>query len=240
MKRINRDIGSVVGFTLAMVFLAALPASSHGATTAGYPGPSTATPWNDEPTPAPPVTPGVPDPSPGALLAKAYVEQQYDIPLEALVVITDHRTDYAHLRRQYQAVTLIDNRAGGVFYHLLVDLENDEVTEDIAAVDSADAAARIARFGKLDPVLYEHLQTIQDEDAVAVIIWVAPIKGQVEAAVAAVSTLEARYPEVAEAVARGTKPEAIEDRALAAQVTNEHFALMKEIEAERARPLLEA
>jgi hypothetical protein len=157
-------------------------------------------------------------------------------------VATDHRTEYPNLGRQFQVVTLLDTRPQGRFYNLLVDRNTGAVIEDVASLWRAEERARTEKYGKLQPALYERLQTMQDTDVVTVTIWAAAGPGQSlpEREVAAIATLADKYPEARAAVERGGKPMDVDDPVLAARIYREYVELVEGGAAPRVQPLVEA
>ncbi len=145
-----------------------------------YPGPGTpeptyptAFPTLDSPTPVP-----TPIPSEAALVAIAYIAEREGIPREVLLVDADRPTEYPNLGRCFQVVTLLDTRPDRGTYKLLVDLQSGEVVEDISGLLVEEEQARQARYGKLEPALYERLQGLGDGETLPAAIWIAAGPGQ--------------------------------------------------------------
>lgn len=111
------------------------------------------------PLPAP-ISP--PLPSEAARKALTYVAQYEGIPTEVLSIVADHPTEYPALGQRFQVVILMDNRPEGQVYKLLVDLSNGRVEEDISTLLAAEGEARQARYGKLQPALFERLQILKN------------------------------------------------------------------------------
>jgi hypothetical protein len=119
------------------------------------------------PFPLPTSTPG---PSQAALAARDHLAQSQGIPVESLVIVNEQRTQYPNLGCTFQAVTLLDIRPKGRFYGLLVDLNDGTVIEDVDSIEAAEERARVEKYSKLQPELYERLQTMRDEERVTVMI----------------------------------------------------------------------
>jgi len=167
-------------------------------------------------------------PSEAAQKALTYIAQYEGIPTEVLVIVADVPTEYPALGQRFQVVTLMDNRPEGQVYKLLVDLSGGRVEEDISALLAAEAEARQARYGNLEPALSERLQTLRDDDVVPVAVWVAAQPGrtlaeQQEIAFAALAT---KHPAVRAALERSGKPMDVDDPELAQRIEAEYVALL--------------
>jgi len=189
------------------------------------------------PTPTPTSSPR---PSQFAQRALLHIAKREGIPLEVLQVVDDHPTEYPNLGRQFQVVTILDNRPKGQVYKLLVDLRSGRVEEDISALLAEEARAHESRYGKLQPALYERLQSLNDDETLPVAIWVAAGPGQslAEQQAAAFATLAARYPEVRAALERFGKPMDVNDPALRQRIEAEYIELLNAQTEVRSRPLI--
>lgn len=194
------------------------------------------------PLPAPlSPTPTLPsEPSAEVRRAVAYVSAREGIPPTNLVVVNEFEHQSAPLGRSFQAVTLLDQQQGGRFFEVLVDLATGQV-EDRAAVEAAEQQVLRARYGKLQPPLYQRLQAIQDEDRITVTIWVAaePGKDLSKAQATAFAALAARYPQAAAAMERGGKPMDVADRKLAGQIYREYVEILDAEVTRRIQPLVQ-
>lgn len=176
--------------------------------TQAYPPPSTPTPISPQPTPTPvPPTP-TPTLSPEAEIALRYVAEQYGIPEERWVIVNEHRREYPELGRVFRAFTLFDPTSK-MSVDLMVDLQDHTVVEDVAAIEQAEADARRAKYGKLDPALYERLQAVADDELVEVAIWVAGRQHRTQRE--RFAELAAMFPEARAAMERSGKPFDVED-----------------------------
>lgn len=170
----------------------------------------------------------------------AYISKRENVPIEALIVAADHPTEYPASGRRFQVVTLVDTRPEGQVYKLLVDLTSGRIEEDISALLAAEAQAHQARYGKLEPALYERLQTLKDDDTVPVAVWVAAQPGRTlaEQQEVAFTTLAAKYPEAKVALARSGKPMDIDNPELAQRIEAEYIALLAAETKARVQPLV--
>ncbi len=188
------------------------------------------------PLPTPSVVPTpVPIPSPQNVAALQYVAQHHGIPLENLEIGQMHRRDYLALDRHYNAYTILERGASRAF-RLMIDLSDDSITEDIGAVERADAQAHQKRYGKFDRPLYERLQTASERDRLPVAIWVGGVRGRSEEEL--LQALADHYPEVQEALARHALFLDLSDPDLVRRVKQEYEQLKRDDIAARIRPLV--
>jgi hypothetical protein len=189
------------------------------------------------PVPSPSPTPG---PSVEAQKALAYLAQRERLTPENLVVVNEFRREAPLLGRTFQAVTVLDLESGR-FFQVLVDLNNGQV-RDRAAVEEAEEERHRAKYGKLQPALYERLQAMREDETVTVTIWVAapPGRSLAEQQAAAFATLAERYPQVRAAMERSGKPMDVDDPALAERIYEEYVQILNTEAASRIRPLVEA
>ena len=119
------------------------------------------------PTPVP-----SPSPTPGASVeaqkAQVYLAQREKIAPENLVIVNEFRRKALLLGRTFQAVTVLDTESGR-FFQVLVDLDSGQV-EDRTAVEEAEEQHHRAKYGKLQPALYERLQAMREDETVTVTI----------------------------------------------------------------------
>ncbi len=174
--------------------------------------------------------------------ALAYIAKREGIPAESLTIVADHPTEYPALGQKFQVVTLVDNRPEGEVYKLLVDLMNGRVEEDVSALLAAEARAHQARYGKLQPALFKRLQTLEDDDAVPVAVWMTaqPGKSLADQQEVAFEALATRYPEAEAAIERSGKPMEVDDPELAKRIEADYIALMNAETKARAQPLVAA
>jgi hypothetical protein len=108
---------------------------------------STAIPsdWGDSPLPtlpAPPAPPPDSDLSPQAQVALQYIAECEGIPVEGLLIVNDYERTFPLLDRIFRAVLILDVRTSeGQEYHVLVDLADGRIEEDVNAIEAAEEAA---------------------------------------------------------------------------------------------------
>jgi hypothetical protein len=200
------------------------------------------TPTPDEggvdPTKPPTPTP-TPPPTTEAQRALAYIAEQKQIPLEALRVVNEHERQYPLTGRTFRAFVILDTRAPETpDYGVLIDLVSGDIETDWAAVEAAERDAYRAKYGKLQPALYERLQQVENGTLLPVAIWAAgverqPTVGEVYA------ELAAQFPEAARALAEGLRPWQVEDTALSAEIEETYDKLRAEDVSERTQPLVD-
>ncbi|MEK7785628.1 MAG: hypothetical protein AAB658_09480, partial [Chloroflexota bacterium] len=106
------------------------------------------------------------------------------------------------------------------------------------STDLPTPSAQIMNTGKLEPALYDRLQNVTNDVTLEVGIWVANQgKGRTEAELYA--ELAARFPEAAEAMARGTKPMDVGDPELSNKIQEAYSELVAQDVATRLQPLVE-
>lgn len=108
------------------------------------------------PTPLPTATP---EPSRFGRIALHYLAEQRGVASETLLIEQEHPRSYPLLEREFMAFTILDTNDGQAFV-LLVDTATEEVVDDLSAMEQTNAEAHFARYGKLDPALYERLQMV--------------------------------------------------------------------------------
>ncbi len=193
------------------------------------------------PTPSPARSPtATPGPSAEAQKALVFIAQREGIRVEQLVVVNEFRRESPLLGRTFQAVTVLDLESGR-FYQLLVDRNNGQVEEG-ATVEAAEAQQRHARYGKLQPALYERLQTMRDDEMTKVTIWVvaAPRESLAERQAGIFAELAAKYPEAQAAIEQSGKPMDVSDPALAERIYSEYVQMLNTEIASRIEPLVKA
>lgn len=138
--------------------------------------------------------PPTPTSSAAAQKALAYLRQRERLAPENLVIVNEFRREAPLLGRTFQAVTVLDTKSGR-FFQVLVDLNSGQV-EDRAAIEEAEELHHRAKYGKLQPALYERLQATSEDEMVTVTIWVVapPGRSLAEQQAAAFATLAAKYP----------------------------------------------
>lgn len=178
--------------------------------------------------------------SEAAYYALEYISDREGIPIESLVILDDHETEYPSLGRHLQVVNIMDRRLGGRSYKLLVDLDDGRIEEDISALLKAEAKAHEDLYRKLEKPLYERLLTINDDDTLPVAVWVAaePGKSLSERQEAAFSALAEKYPEAKVAMEKGSRPMDVDDPKLAELIYSKYLELMDESVSDRVQSLI--
>ena len=184
------------------------------------------------PVPGPTPTPPVPEETQRAL---KYIAEREGIPIEQLVVANQHRRGYELLDRAFWAVTMLDTKGNG-WYNVMVDLADGRVVDDVEAIEQAEREAHRARYGKLEPALFEHLEAMKPDDEVPVAIWIAgqPKRSEEELYAA----LAARYPEAQAALERSGKPFDVGDRELIREIEREYVRMLETDTQERVQPIV--
>ncbi len=206
-----------------------------------YPYPPPPTPIVVTPVPVTPApTQG---PSEAALFALAYIAQRDNIPVESLSIYEEYPVELPNIGRRFQMVILDDSRPEGKVYNLWVDRDTYEVIkdEDTAPILDAEERARQAKYGKLEPRLYERLQTIQDEDTLEVQIALNALSELWKddgppSEVAAQETIVARYPEAKAAVEAGNRPMEVADPTLMNQINRDYNWALATLDAQWLQP----
>jgi len=170
-----------------------------------------------------------------AHIALQYIAKREGVPLEDLLVVHQHRREYPLLGRRFMAFTIFDQTAHRDF-HLLIDLNDGSVVDDVAAMERTETEARRARYSKLHPLLYERFQTADDKEVLPVAIWIGGERGRSREEVYAI--LSDRYPKVQDALARHASPFDVGDPALALQIRDEYERMRQENIAARIQPLV--
>lgn len=213
---------------------------SSAQSVAPYPPPGTPPPPPVATATPMPISP-MPNPSPSsewAQQALRYVAERYNVPLESLLVVNEHERRYPLTGRTFRAFVVLDTGTPeSPAYSLLIDLATGRVEEDIAAVQAAEDAAYLARYGKLQVALHDRLQEVTDDTVLPVAIRVAGHEKQ-RTTMELWAELAAQFPEAAEALARGTKPMDVEDREVAERIWEAYRRMWAEDVAKRTQPLV--
>jgi len=182
------------------------------------------------PTP-PPFTPGpqptlipsptpTPTPPPETRIALDYIATREGIPVERLFPVNQHQREYGALGKTFWYVKALDRESHHI-YTAMVDL-SDQSPVELEDIERAQREALEVKYGKLEPQLYELLQTKAPDDEVNVAVWFTPIDLQ-----ALLADLNARYPQVSlEALERPWHD--VKDQALADRIRADYLQLMEE------------
>jgi hypothetical protein len=122
------------------------------------------------------------------------------------------------------------------WYNVMVDLADGSFAEEVEAIEQAEREARRARYGKLEPALFERLEALNPDDEVPVAIWVAgKLKRSEEELYAA---LAVKYPEAQAALERSGKPFDVDDSELGRELEAEYVRMLEADTREQVRPLV--
>ncbi len=238
MKARLQSVFLVVGFVIllaSLAYLAPLLEAQAGTQLSAtfdsaLPSP---TPLAPTPTTVPPSP--TPTPSEYAKLALLYIADREGLPIEELEVTYEHVRTYLYSDASFMVVKIRHARTKQTF-RVLVDLTDNSIVPDTENVERQDAEARLARYGKLDPLLFERLKNVQDGERIQVAIWVGGERGRSQTA--RYNQLAQRFPEVAAARARHASPFDLPDQASARRVREEHYNMVQEDMAIRTDPLM--
>ncbi len=204
-----------------------------------YPGPGTPMPVN--PTLQPTIEPPTPAPTPiseDVQRALEYVTQRYGLSLASLRIAYQSPAIYPLTDHSYLCV-LVEDTASGKEYGVAVDLKT-KATMSNEEMETLEREARVARYGKLEPALYERLQGLGDEETLPVAIWIAagPGQSQGERQAAVSAALAAKYPEARAAMEALKQPMDVSDPELRQRIEAEYRAMMAAQVEARGQPLL--
>jgi len=182
--------------------------------------------------PSPTPTPLMPEETQGAL---KHIAEREGVATDQLVVANQHRREYELLGRAFWAITVLDIK-NGQWYNVMVDLADGSFVDDVEAIEQAGQEAHRVKYGKLEPALFERLETVKDDDKVPVAIWIAgePKRSQEELYAA----LAAKYPEAQAALERSGKPMDVGDYELINQIETEYVRMLEADTQERIQPLV--
>ncbi len=212
-----------------------------------YPGPATLEP--DMLTPVPTIEPptlapsaALPTPAPTSPSEEwshkllEHIAAREGIPIEHLVVAGQARPQYKELGREFWAITVLDTVGDGWYYAMLDLADGTTIVDDIKAMDNAEGEARQAKYGVLQPALFERLQTLRPEDQVPVVIWVAgkPKRNEKEI----IALLAARHPEVRAALEKSGNYLDVGDLELGMQLRREYVQELEADTKELTQPLV--
>ena len=122
------------------------------------------------------------------------------------------------------------------WYDVLVDLADGSFVDDVEAIEQAEWKAHRARYDKLEPALFERLETISPDGEVPVAIWVTgrPKRSEQEL----FTELAAKYPEAQAALERSGKPFDVGDPDLINEIEAEYVRLLEADTQERTSSLV--
>jgi hypothetical protein len=191
------------------------------------------------PLPTPNVTPTTTPPSEWAQQALKFVAARHNIPLDKLLIVNEHERSFPLTGRKFRAFTVLDTRTSqSPSYSFLIDIATGKIEEDVAAVRAAEDAASSNKYGKLQPALYDRLQQVTDDTVLPIAIWLAPRSNQ-RTIPQVYAELAARFPEAAQALAKGGKPFDVNDPALAERIQQAYDQLLAEDMSARTQPVID-
>jgi len=175
--------------------------------------------------------------SPESEKALQHISEREGIAVADLLVVNEHPVTYPLLGRSFQLVTILDIRTEeGQEYALLVDLTDGTIEEDIEALKEAEQAAKIEKYGKLHPALYERLPEAGEDERLPVAIW--PTAGpETKTRSDIFNILIAQYPQAAQAIEKWGEPWAVDDPELSREIHEAYYQLRDESVSQRVAPL---
>jgi len=111
-------------------------------------------------------------------IALQYVSQTYDIPIEELFVTTKTQRHFPYINKRIWCVCMHMKKPRwheGIrsAYTVCMDLDGNIV--DISKLREQDQKAYREKYGKLNPPLYDRLQSMQPNETIRVAIWMTAI-----------------------------------------------------------------
>ena len=166
-----------------------------------------------------------------------YIAKREAIPVGQLVVVNQHRRNYPFLGKSYWAVTALDTIGNG-WYTVMIDLGDGSIVDDIEKIEQAEQDTHFAKYGKLEPLLYEQLQLMKPDEQVQVAIWAAGTSKRSQDEL--YTSLSAKYPEAKRALQLSGKPFDVSDPKKASQLEAEYMAMLAEDTQAQIRPLVDS
>ena len=182
-----------------------------------------------------PEAPPSPTPSAQSRIALRYIAKREGLPIDRLLIANEHVRSYPLLERNFIAFTILDQTSSRSF-QLLVDLKDNSVVDDVMAIERTEAAAQKAKYVKLDPLLYDRLETADETELIQIEVWVGGDRGRSTEELYAI--LAKRHPEVAEALERRANPFDVGDQQLSQQIKLEYEQLSQEDIDSRIAPIV--
>ena len=173
----------------------------------------------------------VPTPEPTPVLsaeveaAMRYFVTAEGVPREHLVYAGEETLDFPLLGRSFiNVMAFSDLVEDPRSFSVLIDSATLTAEPNFNSLRAAEDAAYQAKYGKLDPLIYDRLQNASDDTVLPVAIWVAG-SSAVRTQESIEAEIIARYPEAKEALAHKGTLWAVEDpqRAIAIQVAYEQI-----------------
>ncbi len=227
----NRIKWSVAIFTLLVLVILVLqgPRSVSGSQPSSFDSPVAAS-----------VAPG-PTPTPVMFRetqrALERIAAREGIPVKQLVAVNLRQREYKLLGKTFWFVTA-QNLEGDQWYSVMVNLADGSFVDDIETLEQAEQEAHFAKYGKLEPALFDRLESMKPDDKVMVAIWVVDNpKRSREELFAALAT---KHPEARAALERSGKPFDVGDPQLANALEAEYVKMLEEDTLPLLQPLKDA
>ncbi len=96
---------------------------------------------------------------PNVQKARHYIAQTHHLPLEYLTVANEATANYPLTQRRLWVGKVLDTQGGGI-YQVFIDEEGE--IADGEAIKEAEQAAHAARYGRLEPALYDTLDPLHN------------------------------------------------------------------------------
>jgi len=174
----------------------------------------------------------LPTPSPPPLTTEAqmalrYVSETYEIPLDRLQVGDETVIEYPSAHRTLWEAKVADRQYHRA-YLVEIDIDTGEVV-DGEKVRELEGEVYLEKYGKLEPGLYDRLQTMHNDDVIKVSIWVSSVS-----VTEIWEQVAQQYPE---AVLEGPRPTKSSDLDLHRQIAAEMKATQRKIYQECEAPV---
>lgn len=183
----------------------------------------------DSPLPTPVI-------SPYGQTALAFIAEKYAVPIEHLLIEYELETPYPLSGRTFHYFKIANTRdAQWTTYSLSVEPTTGAIEEDLTALEAAERAAYVIKYGKMEPALWARLQQVTDDTVLPVAIWVAGRPTRSEEEILAI--LAAEFPEAEKALAAGSKPIAVENSELSLRIQQRYEELINENISGRHQPV---
>lgn len=177
-------------------------------------------------------------PSREAYQALQYIAEREGVAVEKLEILNEAVDEYPLIGRTFRFVYIVDDSEGEFReFPVLVDLADGRIETDLAAIQAAEAEAHRAKYGKLDPRLYDRLQASRGDEFIPVAIWV--VSGNARTEAQRYADVAAQFPEASVALASGGVPWAVADPALAARIRQTYRRMLAEETGAQVRPLVD-
>lgn len=175
-------------------------------------------------------------------IALNYVANDLQVDKSLITIEYEEALTFPALDRRFARFTIVYNLEQKFeVYKLLVDLEDGHVEEDIGVLRQAEAQANEAIYGKLEPILYDRLQTATETELIPVAIWIKAPEGQSLGELQYTIYLEIaeKYPEAKESLENGGKPTDVSDSQLAQEINDYYNQRLDEMIDSRVTPLVQ-